>query len=93
MTDWNNGWEQHKRDYPIGVCAICPKCGGSSMSDCPCAKQSWIINEQQRHGQVPSPPIQLEQCFWCQKQVVSVANVKLLNKYHNLCRECIIKLM
>lgn len=35
-------WEQHKRDYSVGVCAICPKCGGSSMSFCACAKESFL---------------------------------------------------
>jgi len=125
MTNpWDAKWEQHKRDYPVGVCAICPKCGGSSMSNCPCAQQNWIT-EQQRHANFGPPrpetsrplpglealliaekrisesvwedlletPVQLEQCFWCQKQVESVISVKLLNKSRNLCKECINKLM
>jgi hypothetical protein len=35
-------WVAHKKIFCVGVCMICPKCGGSSASFCECAKQRYF---------------------------------------------------
>jgi hypothetical protein len=40
-NDLEREWNKLKQTSG-GVCAICPQCGGSSMSFCECAKARWM---------------------------------------------------
>lgn len=52
-VDYEEAWQQHLQRYPVGLCAICSQCGGSSISRCACAKARWIAaqNEKRRLAQ------------------------------------------
>ncbi len=102
--NWDKQWEEHKRKNPVGCAAMCNTCGGSSISDCMCAKQRWIQDRQREEDfmssmsnpsfrQLVFPAVGTHQCFWCKDHVDSVASIILISKARNLCKHCINKLM